>query len=77
MLRRMRRPGGSSTPRTMTSTSAPTGSALETSPSLATPVSLIGTRPVPIRRKEHEHAELLVTLDFPVEARARHDLGLR
>ena len=29
------------------------------------------------RGEEHEHAELLVTLDLSREARARHDLGLR
>ena len=29
------------------------------------------------RREEHEHAELLVTLDLAREARARHDLGRR
>ena len=44
-LRRMRRPAGS-TSRTATSTSAPTGNAFATSPSRATPVSLIGMRPV-------------------------------
>ncbi len=71
-LRRMRRPDGS-TSSTMTSTSLPTGNAFATSASLATPVSLERHQPGAARGEEHEHAELLVTLDLAGEARARRD----
>ena len=72
-LRRMRRPAAS-TSRTTTSTSAPTGNALSDIRFLRHAGFAQRDEAGASRGEEHEHAELLVTLDLAREARARHDL---
>ena len=72
----MRRPAGS-TSRTTTSTSAPTGNALPNVRFLGDAGLAHRDETRAPRGQEHEHAELLVTLDLSREARARHDRRLR